>query len=166
MGSNQSGVDVDASIRALQALLAAEEQRRATVAGLLVTPQATLDYMNRVNAAMRNTDDDVDASSKLPPEFRTQWKRFLAAWYEFYNEHLSWWARQWSSVYDETEVYENELIGWRGKMRAYGEVPESPDPQGPAIPKDPLASAASSVFKVAAGAALLVGAAMFLGRRK
>lgn len=103
------------------------------VAGIFVTPQDMLDYLNRVNLAAEVLDEDIRRAemAKKSAAFYWGWNDWLIVWREFYREHLPWHARLSGSVYDETELRERELMDWRKRFESLGGKPTAPPPQGP-----------------------------------
>lgn len=92
--------------------------------GFVVTPNDTLNYMQKVDAAMKSLDADVSKSGDAA--FRASWSDFFAGWSKFFADHQPWYMRLSGTVYDETEDYESTLDKWREQFIARGGSPTAP----------------------------------------
>lgn len=123
--------------------------------GFVVTPQDTLDYLNKVNTAVNSLEQDILTSAFARTRFSAAWSEWADQWREFYREHLPWYERLSGHVYDQTEQYELNLNAWREAFVKAGGKPTAP-PSNPGSPFGFPVSQLTTLVVVAAAAWLAV----------
>ncbi len=101
---------------------------------LVVTPGAMLAEMNTIDATVRQLDIEI-MSSVVNVEFKDAWRRFVAEWQVFHQNHEDWWDRTWGVIYDKVLDYRRRVEEWRGQFhRAGGHSVSPPLPAAPGGP--------------------------------
>lgn len=97
----------------------------------VVLPADILAYMQTVDAEFETVNTDVQKAliaGHLDATKHIGWLQFYGSWKAYYVTHQSWVDRLGGIVYDETEKFEKQLIGWRETLRQAGVTVTGPDP--------------------------------------
>lgn len=160
--------DLDALMRGWDywAPIVEREFDNEEAAGFIITPQDILDYMNRVDWYASRLKEDIEAKKDVPGDIWAAFADWWAVWRKFYADHESWWNRQFSSVYDETEVKERELTQLRARFIASGGKSSTPKPEGPAVDPPGGTSFGTQIAGLAIGVAVVAGGVLYLATRR
>lgn len=128
------------------------------------TPGDQRSEEDTVNAAVGELDADIMASTAAPPDFKTQWRAFVADWAQFYSSQggVTGWLSRFMTAggHDQTEDYRRQLETWRAKYLTYGGTTSSPGL--PPVPTD--SGGVSQTFKWVAITAVALGSVYLVSK--
>jgi len=142
----------------------------------MITPDAVLDHMNRVQTGVKSLAEDMAKYANTTGKslsFDAAWYDWTVLWAGYYDRNKSWLARFLapSEIDNEVTRYDQQLADFRQKFQIESRVePSLPAlPPGPAgdnllTPNSPVLGTIRSVTIGAVALAALIAAAKIFGK--